>query len=888
MKKLALAYCADNLPEAQAISKALQHSVYEIQHFDCKSSTHQFALADRIARFEGTAAILLISDNFLKSISCMNRALNLLQQKTVRILPIIVDGVAQDENTGQMIAIPTQFERIGDIIPYINYWQNQYLDLRGQKKRLEQEEGLDHEAFSNHLRMLREVSSEASEFLRLLRNTYNLKIEELFQDQFKALFDFLEDEEGWKAFIDASAEIGEVPSRINVPMMADGPLTDIHPEPIFPSTPETGTIHWDEDASEEKVQEAIEPVLQEAPPQLPYTPDDTGDNLLVDLPLEGGFPPEQIQVDGAPDDVPSDELPAQDEPTPGESERDEEKEMVGVAGTDNENLRSESLESQATPERPAEAQGEIEGLLLRAVELANTGNYDECIGFLAHAVSSHPNAPELRYYYALILAQNANNYGPATEQLNILLAVYPDDEQANFLAGQLHELQQQNDAAVHFYSKVAEVNPAFPDIFYRLGFAALNSEPEHPEKAAKFFKKACKANPTHVDAHYQYALRCIDLQDKAEKAEKYLEKTLDLNPSHPFANYDLAMLHHRNHALGRARKYYLRAVEINPELKTRENDLAFGIEMLPSSPSPDPVQSELPPNLSDQEMLIQTLKDNIAQFEKILHSYTAAVAVKEEEPPRSVQTVCITGASSGIGKATAEVFASHGYRLILTARRGEMLDEVCKALHERYGAEIYPLVFDVRNPEAVHGALESLPQDWQVIDILVNNAGKAKGFEPFQEGRMEHWEEMIDTNIKGLLYVSRAIAPGMVARQKGHIINIGSIAGKEVYPKGNVYCASKAAVDALTTGMRLDLHSHNIRVGQVNPGHVEDTEFALVRFDGDEDRAKIYSDFKPLTARDVAETIFFIASQPPHVNIQDVVMYGTQQASATVIDRSGR
>jgi NADP-dependent 3-hydroxy acid dehydrogenase YdfG len=295
------------------------------------------------------------------------------------------------------------------------------------------------------------------------------------------------------------------------------------------------------------------------------------------------------------------------------------------------------------------------------------------------------------------------------------------------------------------------------------------------------------------------------------------------------------------------------------------------------------------PNLSDQEMLIQTLKDNIARLEQIMHGQTAAPAATNEDGPQGpVQTVCITGASSGIGKATAEVFASHGYRLILTARRAAMLNEVCNALKEQYGAQVHPLVFDVRNPEAVRNALESLPQDWQEIDILVNNAGKAKGFEPFQEGRMEHWEEMIDTNIKGLLYVSRAISPGMVARQKGQIINIGSIAGKEVYPKGNVYCASKAAVDALTTGMRLDLHKHNIRVGQVNPGHVEETEFALVRFDGDEDRAKIYSDFKPLSARDVAETIYFIASQPPHVNIQDVVMFSTQQASATVIDRSGR
>jgi len=198
------------------------------------------------------------------------------------------------------------------------------------------------------------------------------------------------------------------------------------------------------------------------------------------------------------------------------------------------------------------------------------------------------------------------------------------------------------------------------------------------------------------------------------------------------------------------------------------------------------------------------------------------------------------------------------------------------------------LPFDVRDSGAVEAALTNLPEDWQNVDILVNNAGLAKGFSPLQEGSIEHWETMIDTNIKGLLYVTRAISPGMVQRRRGHIINLGSIAGKEVYPNGNVYCATKFAVDALTQGMRLDLHKYNIRVSQVSPGHVEETEFALNRFDGDVERAKVYEDFQPLRAADVAEVIYFMTTRPPHVNVQDVVMYGTQQASATVLDRSGR
>ncbi|MEO6036789.1 MAG: SDR family NAD(P)-dependent oxidoreductase, partial [Saprospiraceae bacterium] len=188
----------------------------------------------------------------------------------------------------------------------------------------------------------------------------------------------------------------------------------------------------------------------------------------------------------------------------------------------------------------------------------------------------------------------------------------------------------------------------------------------------------------------------------------------------------------------------------------------------------------------------------------------------------------------------------------------------------------------------VQYTLENLPESWQNIDILINNAGLAKGFSPIHEGDTDHWETMIDTNIKGLLYVTRAISPGMVERRRGHIINICSSAGKEVYANGNVYCATKFAVDALTRSMRLDLHQHNIRVSQVSPGHVEDTEFALNRFDGDQEQAQIYNNFQPLRPEDVADVIYYMTTRPAHVNVQDVVLFSTQQASATVVDRSGR
>ncbi len=245
----------------------------------------------------------------------------------------------------------------------------------------------------------------------------------------------------------------------------------------------------------------------------------------------------------------------------------------------------------------------------------------------------------------------------------------------------------------------------------------------------------------------------------------------------------------------------------------------------------------------------------------------------------------ITGATSGIGLATAREFAVHDYDLILTARREDRLKELKSELESAYNIHVTTLCFDIRDHEACAKAVATIDRP---IDLLVNNAGLAKGLSTIDTGELDHWEQMIDTNIKGLLYMTRLISPGMVERKSGHIINLGSTAGKEVYPKGNVYCATKFAVEALTKAMRTDLHMHGIRVSQVSPAHVEETEFARVRFDGDQEKAKIYNDFNPLTSKDVAETIYFIASRPSHVNVQDVLMMGTQQAASTIIDRSGR
>lgn len=248
--------------------------------------------------------------------------------------------------------------------------------------------------------------------------------------------------------------------------------------------------------------------------------------------------------------------------------------------------------------------------------------------------------------------------------------------------------------------------------------------------------------------------------------------------------------------------------------------------------------------------------------------------------------VFITGATSGFGKACAKIFAKNGFNLIVTGRRLDRLQELSNELTRTYKVTIVPLCFDVRDESAVHTAIESLSSEIRnSINILVNNAGLAVGRGPIDEGNTEDWNRMIDTNIKGLLYVSRAIAPIMRTNKEGHIINLGSIAGKEVYPGGNVYCATKHAVDALSKAMRIDLLPFGIKVTNIAPGAAE-TEFSLVRFKGDQETAKsVYDGFSPLQAEDVAEVIYFAATRPPHVTINDLTIMPTAQATGSIFHK---
>lgn len=787
-QQLTLAYSSENAQAAATLEQQLQQAGYVFQHIVNNKDEDRQSLFERIEGSDGKV-VVLISDNFLKSTSCMNGALRFFQNNVNRVLPVVVEGTAVDEATGATIAVPAHFERVSDIIQYINHWQDRYLDVRRQKRHLE---GIDEEGFNAHLKVMRDISSEIGEFLRWLRSAEFVNLADLQSSNYERFFRFTGDEDKLWNF--------RTPSDATTPP----------PQP--------------------------EPMVLEDAADLPDIDlsDIPGISLLPDEPMaesedEPGAPAEEVHEPEAGPDADMTET------TPSETEMPAAPEVIGEAPASDEPAIEEAIAAQPV---------ENENITPSEPE------------------TQHPE-PEIQ--------------NPESEILN------PESEIRNpvdlLRAGAEAEFHGDFAAARAVYTQLTQSDPGIADVWFRLGALLAEHYPGEEADAARYFETAIQLAPSDAEAHYQYGVLMAEIADN-ESAGAAFRTALQLQPKHPFVWYDLALLYHRLGAPEDAYVAYQNAVINNPELKTPQNDMAF--EYLRSTHTAKAAEI-----IEQEQTALAEMRENLNRLESLLKE-------REEElqrltaRPVSDQTVFITGATSGIGKATAAKFAQNGFRLILCGRRAERLEEVKSQLETEFGTQVHAFVLDVRDAAAVQQAVDNLPSEWADIDILVNNAGKAKGFDFIHEGSLEHWDEMIDTNLKGLLYVTRAVSPRMVTRRKGFIINIGSTAGKEVYPKGNVYCASKFAVDALTKAIRYDLHTHNIRVGQVSPGHVEETEFAVVRFDGDAERAKIYNDFKPLTSTDVAEAIYFMATQPPHVNIQDILMLGTQQAGNMLIDRSGR
>lgn len=1020
-KQHLIAYHPDNLQVATEIREELAKTGYLVEGKSLNDKTN-VPLRKSVVSPNG-AILLLVTDNFLKSEQCMNGALSALQHwaDNGQLVPIVADGHQQKpDGTGWEVA-PTSFERVSNIIYYMNHWQDKYLTLRKEKRGHEDDDQLEEQ-----VELTKNISGEVGEFLRYLRNLRWYSLADFKAGNYRAFRQFTDD-----APIEPPTEIPQAPAE-DTPEIP--PTTAATTPPVDPAE----NIPPRERTLAEIIQDSGDELMAEntdigkkkkstEPEELTVDLNDIpGLNQLKDLDTseESDSPEAGSTTDDDDDD--GVEISSILNEVLGEDDAGEPFKFVGEDPDHPEDFDLESLfdEEETTDKAETEpaytgdevslelVSDEEEGLVLRAdgnghstpeevlehaVLLFDDGKKEEGLDFLRQTVQLNASDNTMRYYYAYALARYGKDFSNAKSQLEVILANDMENTDALFLLAELSESQGDYEEARHNFETVAALQPDFPEVYYRLGLLTLQHFEGQENLALEFFKKSVEFNPKKADAQYILATLYNEYADDTKNAIKHFNLALRYDPKHAYANYDLALAHLQNGDRELAAEHYLKAIELNPELKSEQNDTAF----LAAPPS---VEQENPPSeLAENESFDQNIDDavanlavadeitepsegeavseeieetaeNIATLEEIAEvvedestptphadteedalapqetevipepsieptledlldeveeteiepavtptipvakttadptskKFTATLedildqavdssedkfelSLSKEKTKVEVKTVLITGATSGIGRATAELFASHGYRVIATGRRADRLDELATNFKEKYHNTLLTLPFDVRNLDAVRTAIENLPEGWRDIDILINNAGLSRGLSPIHEGEIEHWETMIDTNIKGLLYLTRAVAPLMVKRRSGHIINVASSAGKEVYPGGNVYCATKFAVDALTKSMRLDLYTHNIRVSQVAPGHVEETEFARVRFDGNvEKAAKVYENFQPLRSSDVAEVIYFMATRPPHVNVQDVLLFGTQQAGSNFIDRSGR
>jgi NADP-dependent 3-hydroxy acid dehydrogenase YdfG/Tfp pilus assembly protein PilF len=948
MNKLILTYCIENQYVAAKIISAIKGKM-EVEKVVFDASTGIEALK-KAANGNAFPVLILISDNFLKSEMCMNESLPYIQSlgASQRLIPVTCEGVYPTNNGGQMTTVSTSFDRVSNVIQYMNHWQDRYLELR--KLKIDGDET----AHNEKVRVVRAISSEIGELLRYFRTMAFYNYDQFKESNFIILYRVLglsvtkEMEEAKNMAVSHTV----LPTERVENAYSYGAKTPVESIVIEPKTPivsaeipgmaqlaerfnvRDASVGGATDAVVAKVEEVkayipsvalpIENVVKEetkvlevpttAPKNdMPFTLESMIQDIRAeDKPAVAGFSLEQIakdeelseimkkqtfteSVETIFEKVDTSSTPftkvAEQEALLNADEHNLVKQIAAESAaekpiapmeivehfrekTDAE-LSEEIVDEEAIQQEVARVFDEaeqadpnfdfeseiaqsienqketVEHLPLVAPHLEGAVHTEGVIDLakLSDDLKANPSNNSLRYKYAAELT-NQNRYAEATEQLDILLDNDRKNVDAYVLLAYLAEQQGDFILSLNSLEKVTLLKPDYPGIYYKLGRLTNEHFKKQNRKALHYFKDAVAQDPTNADAQYRYGLALIEQNGDFKTAIDHLNIAAEQAPQHDVAIFELSKAYFETNDKANAAKWYARATELNPAFKTESNDQLFTYEEPKLEPIPEP------------------------------------------EPESAVidngMTVLITGATSGIGKATAAVFAKNGYRLILTGRRADRLDALKTEFEETFKNRNQLLNFDVRSLDDVKKALTELEEDFKNVDILINNAGLASGLAPIHEGDIEDWDKMIDTNIKGLLYMTRAIAPKMVARRKGHIINIGSIAGKEIYPNGNVYCASKFAVDALTRAMRVDLHKYNIRVSQVTPGAVEETEFALVRFHGDADKASIYKDFTPLKAADIAETIYFMATRPEYVNIQDVVMMGTQQASANHFDRSGR
>ena len=824
--------------------------------------------------------ILLLSDNFLHSKECMYQAFQFVQDARLRarLQTIVIQGSSEN---GQNI--PTQFERVSNVIQYMNYWQDMYLNMRRDR-------ATDSQSIANtekDIQIVRAISSEIGEFLRLLKEqpyqyfekTLNQKFKDVFlnmqQPNLVQLYQSLPDYHYSNNGINVVAPTPNITHQTPpTPNLEAQKTPEPQPEPAKPEQiiekPKTVLERIIEERQKEKekeqpipqqdvvpihtqnMNEVIEEVVKEEQkdnkaqssvfPERNNVKEKSSFELLQSL-FEDDKNPEELGDNTNDIDDHTEKL------GDNTNDMDDHTEKLDVEHEQPQEQIIQPLNNIETMQEQEQEQQEEEKMAEKIVNKYN-----------------HENALQ----QAQVHLQN-NEIDLAKKQLSSIIdeaEPTPETVRALVILGELAEKENNFLLAKIYYEKAESIDGELEDLHYRLA-NLLNYEFKGQKKtAAKYYKKALRQNPENIDALYNYGVILYEHLGENKKALELFEKTLQLKPDHPFAQYDKAVIFYEKGLWKKAAIAYLDAVNINPELKTEQNDKAFQIDKYLTK-----VREET------EKLEAEKIAFEKAEEERIAAEKAAIVLPK---------VMLITGATAGIGLATARLLAKHGQNLILTGRRAERLDALKAELEEAHQIKVHTIVFDVRDAKACQEHYEAIPDELKNIDVLINNAGLAKGSNPIHEGKIQDWETMIDTNVKGLLYMTRLVAPSMVERKKGHIINVSSIAAKQMYPNGNVYSATKAAVDALTKSMRMDLHQHNVKVSSVSPGMVEETEFALVRHNGNAERANIYKDFKPLNSNDIAEVIYFIITRPEYVNINDIDLTCTQQASAMLLDKSGR
>ncbi len=872
-KTLDLAYCQANINTAQDISKELQVLGYDINGTIIDADGVLNPLS--ILSVSKNPILLLISDNMLKSEKCMFGIQKLLSYFNIpsELQPIVIDGNFTDD-TIMEIPINTRFDRISDVISYMNYWQELYLNLEELNEAGE-------EVDLAQLERYKEISGSIGDVLTTLKNSPYLRIEEERDIDFdtiissygkpKALFVHASEDDNFDP--EALSNLEEAQELLET---EDQPVAAV---PTDSLNPEYDTNLYLDDLEEDDLALLDRIAEQRKNEGNSFTSHPFGDLLKINQDIETDknnskngdtVHPSHKEEDAEEEDFVKEEedfISQGDRPYENEQEHNVQEtefseeispslsEFVNVDLVDEKNtdFEDELVQPQESYESEADPISVVH-------QLMTEDKIDECIAYLEKAIKKYPYNLDLQYSYAYILTKKKGNYLVATDFLENILNADKRYTAAYNLLGEIAEKHKDFLLAKSYYEKVISIEPDYQNVHYKVGRIIIEHFSEQDQLALKYFKRAFKHNPKNADAKFEYAKLLYKFGD-TKKSIKILRSIMKDAPLSSESPFELAKIYLAQGDRSKSLSLFDHAKKLNTDLDTEDNANLFHVA----------------PSLNTEQ------EDIFSQFDS-----NRKRKMSNKNRSKISKTVLITGATSGIGKATAHLFAQEGYRVIITGRRKNRLKELSKHLTNKYNAVIQHLAFDVRDIDRLRKKLSKLEGAWSQIDILINNAGLALGKSPIHEGNIQHWDTMIDTNVKGVLYMTRAISPYMVKRKRGHIINVCSTAGKEVYPNGNVYCATKHAVDALTKAIRLDLYKHNIRVSQVSPAMVEQTEFSKVRFEGDKEKAAIYEDFNPLTSSDVAEAIFFMASRPAHINIQDIVLMGTQQAGSTYVNRTGR